>query len=144
MILKNHTSAPIRKKRMSPTRKAGREASQNKFVEKGGVPNRIESFPKINSSKNRLRTRLGYVKPIQNGPRKEQNLIYRRPSWCRERMELDSKNKSRRDRMMRSKSFETQEMKEISWKEAGESRPFFWMEIIEDVFQMEGKKCKER
>ena len=56
-------------------------------------------------------------------------------------MELDSRKKSRRDRMMRSKSFETQEMSEIGRKEAGESRgfPILWMEIIEDVFQMGGK-----
>ena len=54
-------------------------------------------------------------------------------------MELDSRKKSRRDRMMRSKSFEMQEVREIGWKEAGESRgfPILWMGII-DVFQMEG------
>ena len=59
-------------------------------------------------------------------------------------MELDSKKKSRQDRMMRSKSFETQKVREISRKEAGESRgfPILWMGIIEDVFQMEGKECK--
>ena len=56
-------------------------------------------------------------------------------------MELDSRKKSRRDRMMRSKSFDTQEVREIGRKEAGESRcfPILWMGIIEDVFQMEGK-----
>ena len=55
-------------------------------------------------------------------------------------MELDSRKKSRRDRMMRSNSFETQEMREIGCKEAGESRgfPILCMGIIEDVFQMEG------
>ena len=52
-------------------------------------------------------------------------------------MELDSKKKNRRDRMMRSKSFDTQEVREIGQKEAGES-----IGIIEDVFQMEGKECK--
>ena len=57
-------------------------------------------------------------------------------------MELDSRKKSSRDRMMRSKSFETQEVREISRKETGESRgfPILWIGII-DVFQMEGKKC---
>ncbi len=57
-------------------------------------------------------------------------------------MELDSRKKSRRDRMMRSNSFEMQEAREIGRKEAGESRgfPILWMEII-DVFRMEGKKC---
>ena len=46
--------------------------------------------------------------------------------------------------MMRSKSLDTPEVREISWKEAGESRgfPILWIGIIEDVFQMEGKECK--
>ena len=59
-------------------------------------------------------------------------------------MEVDSRKKSRRDRMMRSKSFETQEVREIGRKEAKESRdfPILWMGIIEDVFQMEGKECE--
>ena len=39
-------------------------------------------------------------------------------------MELDCRKKSRRDSMMRPKSFGTQEMREIGWKEAGESRGF--------------------
>ena len=61
-------------------------------------------------------------------------------------MELDYRKKSRRDRMMRSKSFEMQEVGEIGWKEAGESRgfPISWMGIIEDVFQMEEKECKNQ
>ena len=56
-------------------------------------------------------------------------------------MELDSTKKRRRDSMMRSNSFETQEVREIDRKEAGESRgfPILCMGIIEDVFQMEGK-----
>ena len=55
-------------------------------------------------------------------------------------MELDSKKKRRRDRMMRSNSFDTQEMREVGRKEAGESRGFLilCMGIIQDVFQMEG------
>ena len=59
-------------------------------------------------------------------------------------MELDSRKKSRRDRMMRSNSFDTQVVREIDWKEPGESRgfPILCMGIIEDVFQMEGKECK--
>ena len=59
-------------------------------------------------------------------------------------MELDSRKKNRWDRMMRSKSFDTQEVREIGWKEAGESRafPILCMGVIEDVFQMEGKECK--
>ena len=61
-------------------------------------------------------------------------------------MELDFRKKSRRDRMMRSKSFNAQEVKKIGQKEAGESRgfPILWIRIIEDVFQMEGKQCKDQ
>ena len=57
-------------------------------------------------------------------------------------MELDSRKKSRRDRMMRSKSFDTQEVREIGRKEAGESRGFPILCIMVDVFHMEGKKCE--
>ena len=47
---------------------------------------------------------------------------------------------------MRSNSFETQEVREIGRKEAGELRGFhiLWMGIIEDVFQMEGKECEDQ
>ena len=60
-------------------------------------------------------------------------------------MELDSRKKSRRDRMMRSKSFETEEIREIGRHEAGELRniPILWMGIMKDVFHMEGKKFKD-
>ena len=46
--------------------------------------------------------------------------------------------------MMRSKSFETQEVRGISRKEAEELRgfPILWMGIMEVVFQIEGKECK--
>ena len=44
VILKNHTSAPVRKERLSSTSKARREATRNKFVEKGGMPDRAKSF----------------------------------------------------------------------------------------------------
>ena len=61
-------------------------------------------------------------------------------------MELDSRKKSRRDRMMRSKSFDTQEVREIGRKEAGASRgfPILCMGIIEDVFQMKGIRRPEK
>ena len=60
-------------------------------------------------------------------------------------MELDSRNKSRWDRMMRSNSFDMQEVREIGRKEAGESRgfPILWMGIMKDVFQLEGKECED-
>ena len=43
--------------------------------------------------------------------------------------------------MMRSKSFDTQEVREIGRKEAGESRRFSYLVygIMEEVFQMEEK-----
>ena len=61
-------------------------------------------------------------------------------------MELDYRKKSRRKRIMRSKSFETQGVIEIGRKKAGESRgfPILCMGIIEDVFQMEGKECENQ
>ena len=48
--------------------------------------------------------------------------------------------------MMRSKSFEMQEVREIGRKEAGELNgfPILCMGIIEDVFQMKGKECKDQ
>ena len=61
-------------------------------------------------------------------------------------MELDTRKKSKRDRMMRLRNVETQEVREIGRKEAGESRDFsiLWMGIMEDVFQMEGKECEDQ
>ena len=80
VILKNHTSTPIRKKRLSPTSKARRETSRNQFVEKGGVPDRVKSFREIDSRQDRPRSRPGFVKPIRNGLRKVQNMIECRPT----------------------------------------------------------------
>ena len=59
-------------------------------------------------------------------------------------MGLDSRKRSRRGRMMCSKSFETLQVREIGRKKAGESSSFFvlWIGIIKDVFQMEGIECK--
>ena len=61
-------------------------------------------------------------------------------------MELDYRKKSTRDRVMRSNCFDTQEVREIGRKVAGDSRgfPILWMGIMEDVFQMEGKKCEDQ
>ena len=45
---------------------------------------------------------------------------------------------------MRSNSFDTQEVREIGRKEAGESRGSAGeSRIMEDVFQMEGKECED-
>ena len=75
MILIDHRSAPIRKERSSPTSKARREASRNKFVEKGGMPDRVKSFGEIDSRQDRPRAWPGFVKPIRSGLRKVKNLI---------------------------------------------------------------------
>ena len=58
-------------------------------------------------------------------------------------MELDFRKKNRLDRMLRSKSYGTQEVREIGRKEAGVSRsfPILWLEKIKDVFQMARKEC---
>ena len=93
------------------------------------MPDRVKSFGEVNSSENRPRAPSGFVKFIRNGLRKEQNLIEsrlfgRKPAWRGERMKVGSRKKSRRDRMMRSKSFETQEVREIGREKAEESRGF--------------------
>ena len=116
------------------------------------MPDRVKSFRESNSRQDRPRARPGFVKPIRNGLRKVQNLIECRLSNAEtgltggERMELDSRKKRRRNRMMRSNSFDRQEVREICRKEAGESRgfPILCMGIIEDVFQMEGKECEDQ
>ena len=79
VILIDHTSAPVRKDRLSPTSKAKREASRIQFVVKGGMPDRVEGFREINSRQDRPRARPGFVKPIRDGLRKVQNLIECRP-----------------------------------------------------------------
>ena len=75
VILIDHTSAPGRKERLSPTNTARRKASRNKFVEKSGMPDRVKSFREINGGEDHPRARPGFVKSIRNGPRKIQNLI---------------------------------------------------------------------
>ena len=44
VILKNYTSVPVRKERLSPTNKTRKEASRNEFMEKSGMPDRVKSF----------------------------------------------------------------------------------------------------
>ena len=46
MNLINHASAPIRKKRLSPTSKAKRKSNRNKFVKKGGSQTESKAFEK--------------------------------------------------------------------------------------------------
>ena len=47
---------------------------------------------------------------------------------------------------MRSNSFDTQEVREIGRKKAGESRSFLILctGMMKDVFQMEGKECEDQ
>ena len=71
MILKNHASASVKKERLNLTSKARGEASRNKFMEKSGMPDRVENLREVDHSKNRLRAGLEFVKPIQNEPKKE-------------------------------------------------------------------------
>ena len=75
VISKNQACAPMRKEKLSQTSKARREASRNEFVEKGGVSDKIESFGEVDNRKDCPRSRPGFVKPIQIGLRKKQNLI---------------------------------------------------------------------
>ncbi len=44
VILKNHTSATVRKEKLIPTSEAKREPSRNEFVEKSGVPDRVKAL----------------------------------------------------------------------------------------------------
>ena len=67
------------------------EASRKRFVEKGGMPDRVKSFREIDSRRDRLRARPGFVKLIRNGPRVDRP--ERKPAWRGERMELDSRKK---------------------------------------------------
>ena len=75
VILINYASTPIRKERLSEKSESRREASRNEFVEKGEMPNRVKSFQEVDCSGNRPRARPGFVKPIRDGLRKEQNLM---------------------------------------------------------------------
>ena len=50
-------------------------SSRNELMEKSRVLDRVKSSRKINSREDRPRAWPGFVKPNQNGLRKEQNLI---------------------------------------------------------------------
>ena len=63
VILKKHTSGPIRKGRLNPTSKARREANRNQFMEKSGAPDRVESFREVDRSKNHPRARIDLLNP---------------------------------------------------------------------------------
>ena len=105
VILINHASALNIKKRLSPTSKTRPEASRNESMKKVGVPERVKRFQEIDSGVDRPRARPRLVKPTQSRPsRAETDLM-------EERMEFNSRKKSRRDKMTRSKRFDTQEVR---------------------------------
>ena len=71
----------------------------------------------------------------------------RKLAWRGEKLELDSRKKSKRDRMMRSKSFDTQELREIDRKESGKSRGFssLCMVILKEMSsRWKGRNAKTR
>ena len=76
VILKYHTSAPIRKKRLSPMSKARRKTIRNKYMKTSGRPDRVECLRKVHCSKSRSRTPPEFTQPIRNELRKKQSLIY--------------------------------------------------------------------
>ena len=78
--MKNLSSLPIRKERLSPTSKTRSKASRKKFMEKSGIPVRVESLGEINSSKNCRGSLFRFVKLIENGLRKVKYLIESRPT----------------------------------------------------------------
>ena len=47
---------------------------------------------------------------------------------------------------MRSKSIKMQKVRELGQKKAGNPKALLilWMRIVEDVFQIEGKECKDQ
>ena len=65
VILKYHTSAPIRKKRLSPTSKARRNTIRNKFMKTSGRPDRVEYLGEVDCSKSRPRTPLSLLNPFE-------------------------------------------------------------------------------
>ena len=75
VILENHIGTSIRREGLSSTSNARREASSNEVMEKSRMPDKVKSFREIDSRKDRLKAWPGFVKPIQNGLRKVQNLI---------------------------------------------------------------------
>ena len=63
MILKNYTSVPITKERLSPMSEAWCEASGNMFLEKSGVPDKVESLEKSIVVRIILEPGLGLLDP---------------------------------------------------------------------------------
>ena len=71
---KNHTYPPVRRKKLSLSKKARRCPTEISVLKRAGCQT-VKSFREIDSSKDRPRVRLGFVKPFRNGLRKIKNLI---------------------------------------------------------------------
>ena len=65
----------VHQKEKIESNEQNKETSRNEFMEKDGMPDRVKSFRELDSRQNRPRVRFGFVKPIRNGLRKEQNMI---------------------------------------------------------------------
>ena len=136
--LNSHASAPNKKERLSSTSKARKEANQNKFVKKGGMPDRIKSLEKVDHYKNRPRHGLGFVKPFQ--------------SVLKKRL-AEGKQKSQE---ASPSGMDGNDRKCLPGRRKGMQRPgkaknvpsrgfsISWMGIIKNVIQMEEKKCKDQ
>ena len=143
MVLINHGSAPISKERLSATSKPRTEASRNKLVEKSGVPDSVESPGEVDRTKEHHRVRLGFVKLIRNILRQKQNLIESKSTMTDPPRRGENgvglqKKKSTREKI-RSKSFETQKLREIGQKEAAKSSGFIITKSLSD-----GRNIKTR
>ena len=75
MILINHASVLIRKKRLSPTGKARIEASRNEFMKKGKFQTESKAFEKSIVEKIIREPGLGLLNSSEMDREKEQNLI---------------------------------------------------------------------
>ena len=64
MILITPAIAQVKNERLSPTNKAKREASRNKFMEKSWLPDGVESFGQVDSREDHPRARPGFVKVL--------------------------------------------------------------------------------
>ena len=103
--------------------------SQDKPTKEYGIPDRVDSLGKVDSGKDCPRARLGFVKLIQNGLKKIKILIENaatktKTGWRGDKVDLDSSEKCRQDRMMRSNTFEVKEFIKLGRNEASESRGF--------------------
>ena len=110
------------------------------------MPDRVESFREVDRGKNCPINWLGLLKSSKMDCKKNRFLSRvdgpgRKLAWPKERMKLNCRKKSRRDRMMRSKCFEMQKMRKIGRKEPRESRGFPILKMkIKRKYLADGKR----